>query len=82
MQNNNTEIDLSKIRPTVSLPHLPENTRTIDEVGDIIIDQVVIGSCTNGRLEDMIEAAKVLEGKKSQNCRAIIIPNPKSTLTL
>ncbi|NMB43808.1 MAG: 3-isopropylmalate dehydratase large subunit [Clostridiales bacterium] len=69
------EIDLSKIRPTVAFPHLPENTRTIDEVGDIIIDQVVIGSCTNGRLEDMIEAAKVLEGKKvAKNCRAIIIP--------
>lgn len=69
------EIDLSKIRPTVAFPHLPENTRTIDEVGDIKIDQVVIGSCTNGRLEDMIAAARVLKGKKvAKHCRTIIIP--------
>src|SRR5690554_2606093 len=52
------EINLSEIKPTVAFPHLPENTRTIDEVGDIKIDQVVVGSCTNGRLEDMIMAAE------------------------
>jgi 3-isopropylmalate/(R)-2-methylmalate dehydratase large subunit len=67
--------DLSKIRPTVAFPHLPENTRTIDEVGDIKIDQVVIGSCTNGRLEDMKIAARILKGKKvAKNLRCIIIP--------
>ena len=57
-------IDLSTLKPTVSFPHLPENTRTIDEVGDVKIDQVVIGSCTNGRLEDLQRAAAVLKGKK------------------
>ena len=57
-------IDLSKLRPTVAFPHLPENTRTIDEVGEVKIDQVVIGSCTNGRIEDMRIAAKVLEGRE------------------
>lgn len=56
-------IDLSEIKPTVSFPHLPENTRTIDEVGDVPIDQVVIGSCTNGRLSDMKSAADILKGK-------------------
>ncbi len=69
------DIDLSTIKSTVAFPHLPENTKTIDEVGDIKIDQVVIGSCTNGRLEDLITAAKVLEGKKiHKDVRAIIIP--------
>jgi 3-isopropylmalate/(R)-2-methylmalate dehydratase large subunit len=69
------DIDLSSLRPTVSFPHLPENTRTIDEVGDIPINQVVIGSCTNGRLEDMALAAKILKGKKVHpDVRAIIIP--------
>lgn len=68
-------IDLSTIRPTVSFPHLPENTKTIDEVGDIKIDQVVIGSCTNGRIEDLRAAAKVFEGNKvKKGVRAIIIP--------
>lgn len=68
-------IDLSTLRPVVAFPHLPENTRTIDEVGEVKIDQVVIGSCTNGRLEDMRAAAKVLEGKKvAKNVRCIIIP--------
>ena len=57
-------IDLSTLKPTVAFPHLPENTKTIDEVGDIKIDQVVIGSCTNGRLEDLAAAAEVLKGKK------------------
>lgn len=69
------EINLSEIRPTVSFPHLPENTRTIDEVGDIPIDQVVIGSCTNGRLSDMKAAAEILKGRHvAKGVRAIIIP--------
>ncbi len=69
------EIDLSKIRSTVSFPHLPDNTRTIDEVGDIKIDQVVIGSCTNGRLEDLRVAAQILNGKKvAKGIRTIIFP--------
>ena len=68
-------IDLSQLKPTVSFPHLPENTRTIDEVGDVPIQQVVIGSCTNGRLEDMAMAAKILQGKTvHEDVRAIIIP--------
>ena len=68
-------IDLSQIKSTVAFPHLPENTKTIDEVGDIAIDQVVIGSCTNGRLEDMETAAKILKGRKiAKNVRAIVIP--------
>ncbi|MBI6874323.1 3-isopropylmalate dehydratase large subunit [Clostridium aciditolerans] len=69
------EIDLSTIRPTVAFPHLPENTRTIDEVGEVTIDQVVIGSCTNGRIEDLRSAAKVLKDKKvNQKVRTIIFP--------
>jgi len=69
------EIDLSSIRPTVAFPHLPENTRTIDEVGEVTIDQVVIGSCTNGRIDDLRAAAKVLKGKKvNSRVRAIIFP--------
>ena len=68
-------INLSELKPTVSFPHLPENTKTIDEVGDVPIDQVVIGSCTNGRLEDMEVAAKILKGQKIHpNVRGIIIP--------
>lgn len=69
------DIDLSQIKSTVAFPHLPENTRTIDEVGEVKIDQVVIGSCTNGRIEDMRVAAKILKGKKvAKNVRCIIIP--------
>lgn len=68
-------IDLAQIKPTVAFPHLPENTRTIDEVGDVAIDQVVIGSCTNGRIEDMRVAAKILEGKQVHpHVRTIIFP--------
>ncbi len=68
-------IDLSQLKPTVSFPHLPENTRTIDEVGDIAIDQVVIGSCTNGRMDDMRIAAQVMKGRKvAKNVRCIVIP--------
>lgn len=69
------EIALDDIKPTVAFPHLPENTRTIDDVGDVKIDQVIIGSCTNGRIEDMRVAASVLKGKKvHQDVRCIIIP--------
>ena len=69
------DIDLSEIKSTVSFPHLPENTKTIDEVGDVKIDQVVIGSCTNGRLSDMAAAAAILKGRKvARRVRAIIIP--------
>ncbi len=68
-------IDLSEIRPTVAFPHLPENTHTFDEIGNIKIDQVVIGSCTNGRLEDLIIAADILKGKKvKKGVRTIVIP--------
>ena len=69
-------IDLSALRPTIAFPHLPENTKTIDEITeDVKIDQVVIGSCTNGRLDDLRIAAKVLEGRKVKNgIRCIIIP--------
>ena len=69
------EIDLSKIQSTVAFPHLPENTKTFDEIGDIKIDQVVIGSCTNGHYKDLAEAAEILKGKKvAKRVRAIIIP--------
>lgn len=68
-------IDLSALKPTVAFPHLPENTRTIDEVGDIKIDQVVIGSCTNGRLLDLRVAAGILRGNKvAKGVRCIVIP--------
>lgn len=69
------EIDLSQIKPTVAFPHLPENTKTFDEIGEIKIDQVVIGSCTNGQYKDIEEAAKILKGKQiAKWVRAIIIP--------
>ena len=71
------EIDLAKLRPTVSFPHLPENTRTIDEIGEteVKIDQCVIGSCTNGRMEDLRAAAAILKDRKvAKNVRCIVIP--------
>ena len=69
------QIDLSKIVPTVACPHLPENTKPADTLSDIKIDQVVIGSCTNGRMEDMEAAYKTLKGKKvADGVRCIIIP--------
>lgn len=69
------DIDLSKLKPTVAFPHLPENTRTIDEVGEVKLDQCVIGSCTNGRLEDLRKAAEVFKGRHvAKNVRTIIIP--------
>ncbi|MFC1855723.1 3-isopropylmalate dehydratase large subunit [Thermodesulfobacteriota bacterium] len=69
------EYDCTKIEPQIACPHLPENTKPVSEVTDITIDQVVIGSCTNGRLDDMREAAMVMKGKKvSKYLRAIVIP--------
>lgn len=69
------EIDLSALRPTVACPHLPENTKTIDELGHIEVQQSVIGSCTNGRIEDMRAAASILKGRKVHpDVRTIIIP--------
>ena len=68
-------IDLSTLEPTVAFPHLPENTKTVAESGDIDIDQVVIGSCTNGRMDDMRIAAKILEGRHvKKGIRCIVIP--------
>ncbi len=76
------EINLDLLRPTVAFPHLPSNTKTIDEVNalgeKIFINQVVIGSCTNGRIEDMRVAAEILRGKKvSPDTRVIIIPGSR-----
>lgn len=72
---NVREYDCAKIEPQVAFPHLPENTKNITEVGNIPIDQVVIGSCTNGRMEDLRVAAKILKGKKvAPYVRLIVIP--------
>ncbi len=69
------EINLSELEPTVSYPHLPENTHPVSEASDIKIDQVVIGSCTNGRISDMETAYEILKGKKvKKGVRVIIIP--------
>lgn len=69
------EYDVSKIEPQVAFPHLPSNTKPISQAGDIKLDQVVIGSCTNGRLDDLRVAAKVLKGKQIHSeTRCIIIP--------
>lgn len=68
-------IDLGSLSPTVAFPHLPENTKTVKESGEVKIDQVVIGSCTNGRISDMRTAAKILKGRKvADGVRAIVIP--------
>lgn len=68
-------IDLDKLEPTVSLPHLPSNTKTVSEVAGMPIQQVVIGSCTNGRIKDMREAAAILKGNKvADGVRCIVIP--------
>ncbi len=73
------DIDLSALRPTVAFPHLPENTKTIDEVGDIRIDQVVIGSCTNGRITDLRIAADILRGRKvKKGVRVIVFPGTQA----
>ncbi|OGP65762.1 MAG: 3-isopropylmalate dehydratase large subunit [Deltaproteobacteria bacterium RBG_16_42_7] len=69
------EYDCSKIPLTVSCPHLPSNTKPAAELFEVAIDQVVVGSCTNGRIEDLREAAKVIKGKKvNPNVRMIVIP--------
>ena len=69
------EYDASKIEPQVAFPHLPSNVKPISKVGEVNIDQVVIGSCTNGRLDDLRIAAKVLKGRKvNPNLRCIVIP--------
>ena len=69
-------IDLSTLKPTVAFPHLPENTRTVDEITEkIYVDQAVIGSCTNGRIDDLRIAAMILDGKKvADHVRCIVIP--------
>lgn len=69
------EYDVSKMEPVVAFPHLPENTRPISEVGTVLLDQVVIGSCTNGRIEDLEIAASILKGHKVHaEIRTIIFP--------
>jgi 3-isopropylmalate/(R)-2-methylmalate dehydratase large subunit len=73
------EIDLSEIKPTVAYPHLPENTHTVDEAAGIEIDQAVIGSCTNGRIQDMQQAAEILKGRHvADGVRCIVIPATQS----
>jgi 3-isopropylmalate/(R)-2-methylmalate dehydratase large subunit len=69
------EYDVSKLEPQIAMPHLPSNVKPVSKVGDVKIDQSVIGSCTNGRIEDLREAAEVLKGRKvNKNVRCIIIP--------
>ena len=73
------EIDLAELEPVVALPHLPENVRPAAELGNIAIDQVVIGSCTNGRLEDLAQAAAIMQGRSVHpSVRAIIIPGSQT----
>ncbi|MDE6568494.1 MAG: 3-isopropylmalate dehydratase large subunit [Lachnospiraceae bacterium] len=68
-------IDLSELKPTVAFPHLPENTKTVEDAGEVSIDQVVIGSCTNGRIEDLRVAAEILKDRKvADGVRTIVIP--------
>ena len=73
------EFDSSEIQPQVALPHLPENSRPVNEVKGVRIDQVIIGSCTNGRIEDMRVAAQILKGSKvARNVRCIVIPGTQA----
>ena len=73
------EINLSDLKPVVALPHLPENVKTVEEIGEIKIDQVVIGSCTNGRLEDLEIAANIFKGRKiNEQVRCIVIPGSQA----
>lgn len=73
------ELDLAQLKPTVAFPHLPENTRAIDQVGEVAIDQVVIGSCTNGRISDIRIAAEILRGKKvKKGMRVIVFPGSQA----
>ena len=69
-------VDLGQLRPTIAFPHLPENTKTIDEITEEVkVDQAVIGSCTNGRIQDLREAAEILKGRKvKKGLRCIVIP--------
>jgi 3-isopropylmalate/(R)-2-methylmalate dehydratase large subunit len=76
------EIDVSALEPVVACPHLPENTKFVSEISEKYVDQVVIGSCTNGRIEDLRAAASVLKGKRiHKNVRTIIIPATQSIYT-
>jgi 3-isopropylmalate/(R)-2-methylmalate dehydratase large subunit len=73
------EYDCSKIEPVVSMPHLPENTKPVSKLGKVAIDQSVIGSCTNGRMEDLRIAAKILKGRKvNSRVRCLIFPGTKN----
>jgi len=75
------EIDVSKLEPQVAFPHLPSNTRPISQVGQVPIDQVVIGSCTNGRWSDMLLAAQVLKGRQVHaNVRCIVLPGSQEVM--
>lgn len=68
-------IDLSQLKPTVAFPHLPENTKEVGTFGEVKIDQVVIGSCTNGRIQDIRQAAEIMKGRKvAKDVRCIVIP--------
>ena len=72
-------IDLAQLTPVVALPHLPENVRSINDIGEIKIDQVVIGSCTNGRIEDLAQAADILKNRSvHEDVRLIVIPGSQS----
>lgn len=76
------QIDLSALKPVVACPHLPENVKNVEDVKDLKINQVVIGSCTNGRLEDLVQAAEILKGRKiHKDVRAIIIPATQEIYT-
>ncbi len=76
------EYDVSTIEPQVAFPHLPENSRSVKDAGHIVLDQVVIGSCTNGRIEDLRVAAKLLQGKKVHpHLRLLIIPATQAIYT-
>jgi len=76
------EYDASKIEPQIAFPHLPSNTKPISQVGETEIDQVVIGSCTNGRLEDLTIAAEVLRGRRvDKRVRCIVIPGTQQVST-
>jgi 3-isopropylmalate/(R)-2-methylmalate dehydratase large subunit len=73
------EWDVSRLEPQVSFPHLPENARPLSQCGSVAIDQSIIGSCTNGRIEDLREAAEVLKGRKvNSNVRLIVIPGTQA----
>ena len=73
------KINLAELLPVVALPHLPENVKNVKDIAEIKIDQVVIGSCTNGRIEDLQQAAEVMQGKAvHRDVRAIIIPGSQA----